>query len=62
MNKMLLNNKCATYLENVTQQIFQSNITYVQSCNFEVDFQIFNKKIYIYVHIVKTYCLDFLWV
>ena len=25
MNKMLLNNKCATYLENVSQQIFLSN-------------------------------------
>ena len=25
MNKMLLNNECATYLENVPQQIFQSS-------------------------------------
>ena len=26
MNKMLLNNECATYLENVPQQIFQSTV------------------------------------
>ena len=31
MNKMLLNNECATYLENVPQQIFQSSwyVTFV---------------------------------
>ena len=28
MNKMLLNNECATYLENVPQQIFQSTQKY----------------------------------